>query len=68
MTEVPAVYIYRRRDPVSLADWVYNTAALHIYIYMGIAYCQGRIQGGAGGHLPPPEFGIFVPIFRIASQ
>ena len=40
---------------------------------------QGRIQGVAGGHSPPPDrfregrspppkFGIFVPIFRIAFQ
>ena len=24
--------------------------------------------GGGGWHSPPPEYGIFVPIFRIASK
>jgi len=30
---------------------------------------RGGYRGGGGGKFAPPsEFGIFVPIFRIASQ
>ena len=29
---------------------------------------RGGYRGGAGGHSPPPEFGIFCSYFRIASQ